>query len=342
MRVFLEHKKRFKDPNRPGHPLYHPKYRVDKNIDKRSAIYSVFDRSGGSLKYLGKLNGHSSDNEFHVDYVSAAGAGGMRSPEAEHARLTGQRFLPRDAIAHVIKHIKKDFPRARRLLADRRTGANAHEVDTRLRGLTPGEKTAENRLKGGHLVSDYRYHNSDSPVFNYKDKKGNNVQLGFHKSKGHYVNYSSVKDNHMTMTHAKNLIRQFRELPGAKEVHFDKGRRSIILHKPKKSVFFMRPENRIDDDRSIVHSRKGKVGNIELHHGLYHGNKIHVPVMLTNFNKLANKISFGDKRRLYKVISKSLHHDTKYLGNKNNTIPTVIVRHRRNSGYKPIKKFESI
>ena len=342
MRVLLEHKKRFKDPNKPGHPLYHPKYRVDKGIYGRSATYSVFDRSNGSgLNYLGRLNGHSTgDHRFHVDYVSASGAGGMRSPEAEHARLTGHRFLPRDAIAHVIKHIKKDFPQARRLVADRLTGANAHNVDTRLRGPTPGEKTAENRLKSGHLVTN---HFGPPARFKYRDRAGNDNHIDFRGSKGHYANFLPVKNHFMTMTHAKNLIRQFRSIPGAKEVHFDRGNRSIVLHKPKKSIFYMRPENEISNDRSIVHSRKGKVGNIELGYGTHdQSSKIHVPVELTGFNKLANKMSFGDKRRLYKVVSRSLHHDMKYLSNKNYA-PTVILRRKGNSWkQKPIKKFESM
>lgn len=104
--VLLEHKKR--KPKVASHPDYH----VSKERQGSNIRYSLTHRK--TKEHAGSLDGYYDrrDRAFHVDMVRAQGAGRVQSKAAEDARKSGKHFMPKDAVSHVLKHVKKDFPGA--------------------------------------------------------------------------------------------------------------------------------------------------------------------------------------------------------------------------------------
>ena len=308
MKVYLEHKRRIKDHENPRHPLYHPKYRIEKRVTRdpggSSYSYKAYERESG--KYIGKLSGSVSlrrnPNEFHVGWAGAEDAGVVGSDAAERARKSGQRFLPRDIIAHIIKHIKHDAPQTHRLGAERASGANPHHnINTRLRRPTPKEVSHTEKLNKGHISpgsNKIRYKPS------YSDYQ-NAITLQFSKNKSAYSFPYATRPGAMSSEQTKHVIRQLRshgvkELKLGNELHYH----SLLLgKKPKKSVFYVKPKDGSPISQ-IYHSRKGHVGSIV--HREYDS---HLSRVAIGRPWLAKRMSFGDKKRIYKIIAARIAKD---------------------------------
>ena len=306
--LLLEHKKR-KKSGIPEHPDF---YVHSYKNPSGSRIYRIHSRKDDSE--IGMFRGSrvpENPSKFYIDLIGAHAAGDAGSAEAEHARLSGHRFLSRSMMSHLIKHVKRDFPNITRVAARRVSGANPErDIDIHVAKPTAKQVALQNRLTAGYTREfqvrkkkgrylprlDYEQENSYSHSANPSPERGRDV-------------YSM--SNNYKLGVIKSIARAAQKIPGVKKLHiYRKG--DIVLHKPKKSTYVIKP------NYDIEHTRKGLVGHVNRFVRSW-GKKGMVSVPGIDYesgDRKGPKPKFGEIRRIYRAVKSRMHKEypdaTKY------------------------------